>query len=194
MAMCSFCSVFSSMLSARSAVPVRYVLAGVGVGLLSSAIKRAARSSAYCVSLRERPPPSRRLVIRKLLACPCAKPILSPRAATDLIASARRQERMKSLRALTDVNWSQTLSTPSALASSSCAVMPSGAEEASMRAFKSARNMPVPMPSELVARRRMAAQALTAGMRHGLSNHTWLSSSSSLSCSSASICGPYSIG
>ena len=30
-------------------------LAGVGVGLLSSAIKRAARSSAYCVSLRERP-------------------------------------------------------------------------------------------------------------------------------------------
>ena len=65
--------------------------------------------------------------------------------------------------------------------SSSCAVMPSGAEEVSMRAFKSARNMPVPMPSELDARRRMAAQALTAGMRHGLSNHTWLSSSSSLS-------------
>ena len=32
-----------------------------------------------------------------------------------------------------------------------------------MRAFKSARNMPVLMPSELVARRRMAAQALTAG-------------------------------
>jgi len=39
-----------------------------------------------------------------------------------------------------------------------------------MSAFKSARNMLVLMPSELVARRRMVAQALTAGMRYGLSN------------------------
>jgi len=46
----------------------------------------------------------------------------------------------------------------------------------------------------LVARRRMAAKALAAGMRHGLSNHTWLSSSSSLRCRSASMCGPYSKG
>jgi len=74
-----------------STAAVRYVLAGVGVCLLSLAMKRAAKSSAYCVSLSERPPPSRRLVIRKLLACPCTKLILLPRGATDLIASARRQ-------------------------------------------------------------------------------------------------------
>ena len=50
------------------------------------------------------------------------------------------------------------------------------------------------MPSELVARQRMVAQVLTEGIHHRLSNHTWLSSSSSLSCRSASLCGPYTKG
>ena len=54
MATCSFSSSFSSMSSSGSAATVRYVLAGVGVGLVSSAIKRAAKSSEYWVSLRER--------------------------------------------------------------------------------------------------------------------------------------------
>ena len=40
---------------------------------------------------------------QKIVGLSSAKPILSPLTATDLIASARRQERMKSLRALTDV-------------------------------------------------------------------------------------------
>jgi len=46
------------------------------------------------------------------------------------------------------------LGTPLALSSSSCAVMPSGVEETSIRVFKLARNMPVQMPSELIARRK----------------------------------------